>query len=205
MPALPMQATFPSSNYPWTRATTKASLIAVFTAVSLGTNYVLAAFPNVKVMDAIVFLAAFLFGLDVGLGTAFFSRLIYGYVNPWGQVGLDLLVFLIIGESFYALAGSLLRRGLFVNVLTIERGTYAGWGIIFGVTGLVSTFAYDVLTNFASYVFTTTSLFNAVIIGMATGAPFAIIHEVSNLVFFGTVAPVAIISAKPFLVMSRRI
>jgi hypothetical protein len=202
---LPMQAELVPPNYAGGRASSKASIIAVFTAVSLGTNYVLAAVPNVKVMDAVVFIAAFLFGLDVGLGTAFFSRLIYGYVNPWGQVGLDLLVFLIIGESFYALAGSLLRRGLSVKGLTVEKGTYAGWGIVFGVTGLVSTFAYDVLTNFASYVFTTTSLFNALIIGMATGAPFAIIHEVSNLVFFGTVAPVTIISAKRFLVVSRRI
>lgn len=198
-----MLPTFHGSSPALTRPSTKASLVAVFTGVSLGTNYALAAVPNVKVMDAVVFIAAFLFGLDVGLGVAFFSRLVYGYVNPWGQAGIDLLLFLIIGESFYAIAGSLLRRGSFVRGLPIERKTYAQWGIVFGVTGLVSTFAYDVLTNFASYVFTTTSLFNALMIGMATGAPFAIIHEVSNLVFFGTVAPVTIVSAKRFLVMSR--
>ena len=203
MPALGMIPTILGSSPALTRASTKASLVAVFTGVSLGTNYALAAVPNVKVMDAIVFIAAFLFGLDVGLGVAFFSRLVYGYVNPWGQAGIDLLVFLIIGESFYALAGSLLRRGSFVKRLTIKRETYAQWSMIFGVTGLISTFAYDVLTNFASYVFTTTSLFNALIIGMATGAPLAIIHEVSNLVFFGTVAPVTIISAKRFLAISR--
>ncbi len=204
LPALPMQPRLVASNHAWTRASTKASLIAAFTAVSLGTNYVLATVPNVKVMDAVVFIAAFLFGLDVGLGAAFFSRLVYGYVNPWGQVGLDLLVFLVIGESFYALAGSLLRRWLFVKGLTVEKGTYAGWGIVFGVTGLVSTFAYDVLTNFGSYVFITTSLFNALIIGMATGAPFAIIHEVSNFVFFATIAPVTIISTNRFLLRGGR-
>ena len=197
---LPM---FLGSSPVFTRSSTKASLVAVFTGVSLGTNYALAAVPNVKVMDAIVFIAAFLFGLDVGLGVAFFSRLVYGYANPWGQAGVDLLVFLIIGESFYALAGSLLRRGSFVKRLPIERETYAQWGMLFGVTGLISTFAYDVLTNFASYLFTTTSMFNALLIGMATGAPLAIIHEVSNLIFFATVAPVTIISAKRFLGTSR--
>src|SRR5207245_7980304 len=114
-------------------------------------------------------------------------------------------VFLIIGESFYALAGSLLRRGSFVKRLTIERETYAQWSMIFAVTGLISTFAYDVLTNFASYVFTTTSLFNALIIGMATGAPLAIIHEVSNLVFFGIVSPVTIISDNCFLALLKYI
>jgi hypothetical protein len=88
--------------------------------------------------------------------------------------------------------------------LTVERGTYAGWGIIFGVTGLVSTFAYDVLTNFASYVFTTTSLFNALMIGMATGAPFAVIHEVSNFAFFATIAPVTVISTNRFLLRGGR-
>jgi len=198
-----MLPVFLSSSPVFTRSSTKASLVAVFTGVSLGTNYALAAVPNVKVMDAIVFIAAFLFGLDVGLGVAFFSRLVYGYVNPWGQAGIDLLIFLIVGESFYALAGSLLRRGSFVKELTIERETYARWGIIFGVTGLISTFAYDVLTNFASYLFTTTSLFNALIIGMATGAPLAIVHEVSNLFFFATVAPVTIVSANRFLIRRK--
>jgi hypothetical protein len=197
---LPM---FLSSTPVFTRSSTKASLVAVFTGVSLGTNYALAAVPNVKVMDAIVFIAAFLFGLDVGLGVAFFSRLVYGYVNPWGQAGIDLLIFLIIGESFYALAGSLLRRGSFVKRLPIERETYARWGVIFGVTGLISTLAYDVLTNFASYLFTTTSLFNALSIGMVTGAPFAVVHEVSNFVFFATVAPVTIVSTNRFLLQGR--
>jgi len=199
LPALGMIPTMLGSSPPLTRASTKASLVAVFTGVSLGTNYALAAVPNVKVMDAIVFIAAFLFGLDVGLGVAFFSRLVYGYVNPWGQAGIDLLIFLIIGESFYALAGSLVRRSSFVKRLPPEREAYAGWGMIFGIAGLISTFAYDVLTNFASYLFTTTSLFNALIIGMATGAPLAAIHEVSNFVFFATVAPVTIVSANRFL------
>src|SRR2546427_5596477 len=90
-----MLSTLRGSSPVLARASTKASLVAVFTGVSLGTNYALAAVPNVKVMDAIVFIAAFLFGLDVGLGVAFFSRLVYGYVNPWGQAGIDLLVFLI--------------------------------------------------------------------------------------------------------------
>jgi len=45
-------------------------LIAVFTALSLGTNYVMIDIPNVKLMDALIFIAAFLFGLEVGLGSA---------------------------------------------------------------------------------------------------------------------------------------
>src|SRR3989449_10035936 len=106
-----MLSTLRGSSPVLARASTKASLVAVFTGFSLGTNYALAAVPNVKVMSAIVFIAAFLFGLEVGLGVAFFSRLVYGYVIPWGQAGIDLLFFLIIRESISPLVGSLLRCG----------------------------------------------------------------------------------------------
>src|SRR5437870_12619488 len=66
--------------------------------------------PNVKLMDAFVFIAAFLFGLQVGLGTAVSIWAVYGFVNPYGQDDLMLLLFLMTGECLYALAGALLSR-----------------------------------------------------------------------------------------------
>src|SRR5215472_9716407 len=98
------------------RASTKVALIAVFTGLSLGTNYVLIDLPNVKVMDALVFVSAFLFGLEVGVGVAVCSRLVYA-VNPWGTAPADLLLFLMLGETFYALAGFLLSRTTLANNL----------------------------------------------------------------------------------------
>jgi hypothetical protein len=188
--------------------------------------------PNVKLMDAFVFIAAFLFGLGVGLGTAISIWAVYGFINPYGQDDLTLLLFLMAGECLYAVSGALLSRTSVARELIAKRtqamridkqpivnpagpgtgillriktragklfnkaGTYGRMSLLFGLIGFQATFAYDVLTNFGSWVFKTSSLYQALIIGMITGVPFALLHEASNLVFFATVVPPAIAAAK---------
>ena len=188
--------------------------------------------PNVKLMDAFVFIAAFLFGLEVGLGTAISIWAVYGFINPYGQDDFTLLLFLMTGECLYAVAGALLSRTsiareimtkplqaisvykqpivfdvdsgprILFRIKTRARnllnkaGPYGRMSLLFGLIGFQATFAYDVLTNFGSWVFKTSSLYQALIIGMITGVPFAILHEASNLVFFATVVPPAIAAAK---------
>jgi uncharacterized membrane protein len=188
--------------------------------------------PNVKLMDAFVFIAAFLFGLEVGLGTAISIWAVYGFINPYGQDDLTLLLFLMTGECLYAIAGALLSRTsiareimtkplqaisvykqpilfdvdsgprILFRIKTRARnllnnaGPYGRMSLLFGLIGFQATFAYDVLTNFGSWVFKTSSLYQALIIGIITGVPFAILHEASNLVFFATVVPPAIAAAK---------
>ena len=207
-------------------------MIPVFTSLSLATNYAMIDIPNVKLMDAFVFIAAFLFGLQVGLGTAVSIWAVYGFVNPYGQDDLILLLFLMTGECLYALAGALLNRtsvareliakqiqtrtrdkqsishgmdletGILSRIRTRARNLlnnarpYGRMGLLFGLIGFQATFAYDVLTNFGSWIFKTSSPYQALIIGMITGVPFAILHEASNLVFFAMVVPPAIVAAK---------
>ncbi len=177
----------------WDRPSGKIGLITVFTALALGTNYAMIGIPNVKVMDALVFVAAFLFGLRVGTGVAILTWSVYGTINPYGLANPILLGFLMLGESFYALGGAALRRTEMAKALL----TF-GDLLLFALVGFFTTFAYDVLTNFASYLFLTPTLLRALLIGMVTGAPFAIIHEVSNIFFFITVVPLAILAARPF-------
>lgn len=174
----------------------KVALVAVFTALSLATNYAMIDIPNVKLMDALVFIAAFLFGLDVGLGSAIAIWITYGFINPYGQADFTLLFFLISGECFYAIAGALLSRASVAKDLLNKAQPYGRMSLLFGLIGFQATFAYDVLTNFGSWVFKTSSLYQAFIVGMITGVPFAILHEASNLVFFATVVPSAIAASK---------
>jgi uncharacterized membrane protein len=210
----------------------RTALIPVFTALSLATNYAMIDIPNVKLMDAFVFIAAFLFGLKVGLGTAVSTWAVYGFINPYGQDDLTLLLFLMAGECLYAVAGALLSRTSLARELIakqvqaraidkqpiryrVDQGTrslsrikmravnllnkarpYGRMSLLFGLIGFQATFAYDVLTNFGSWVFKTSSLYQALIVGVITGVPFAILHEGSNLVFFATVVPPAIAAAK---------
>ncbi len=181
-------------------------MIAVFTAVALGTNYALIDIPNVKLMDALVFTAAFLFGLDVGVGSAVSIWAIYGFVNPYGQADFITLFFVMVGECFYALAGGLFRRASAAQDSLRRGNTRLPIFPAFGLIGFLATFAYDVLTNFGTWVFRANSVYEAFVIGMITGAPFAVIHEVSNLFFFLTVAPVAILASQRmgFSILERR-
>jgi uncharacterized membrane protein len=172
------------------------ALIPVFSALSLATNYAMIDIPNVKLMDAFIFIAAFLFGLKVGIGSAILTWGVYGFINPYGSDDLTLLSFLILGECFYALAGVLLSRVATVRELLNNEGRYARLSILFGLVGFQTTFAYDVLTNFGSWMFKTTSLYHALVIGLITGLPFAIVHEASNLAFFATVVPLGIAAAR---------
>jgi hypothetical protein len=153
--------------------------------------------PNVKLMDSIVFIGAFLFGLDVGVATGTSIWLVYGFVNPYGQDSPFLLSFLIIGESFYAIAGALLKRTPAATQF-LMNGNYRHATIVFGGLGLVTTFAYDALTNFGDKLPYTSSLYQAFLIGMITGAPFALFHELSNVAFFATIVPGALYATRRF-------
>jgi len=176
----------------------KPALIAVFTAESLVTNYALTGIPNVKLMDALIFVAAFLFGWAVGVGIALSTWTVYGFINPYGQAGFPLIIFLMIGECFYALGGSLLRKSSIAKQLLADRRPSSDLQIatIFGIAGLGLTFAYDLLTNFATYMFLASSFYQALLIGIVTGAPFALLHEASNLLIFALASPAGIVAAR---------
>lgn len=171
-------------------------MVPSFSALSLATNYAMIDLWNIKLMDAFIFLAAFLFGLEVGLGSAILTWGVYGFVNPYGQDDLILLLFLMVGESFYAIAGALLSRTSIIRDLVQNNHRYKRASFIFGIIGFQATFAYDLLTNFGSWLFKTASLYQALITGVIVGAPFSILHEASNLVFFSTVVPMSIVAVK---------
>src|SRR5437867_11648181 len=89
------------------RPSTRAMIVAVFTALSLATNYALISFQNIKLIDTLVFIVAFLFGVRLGIGVAVASRLAYGWVNPNGIEGPVILSVLILEECCDALSGAI--------------------------------------------------------------------------------------------------
>lgn len=171
----------------------RVAMISVLTALSLATNYAMINIYNVKIMDALVFLGALLFGGTVGFGTAISTWTVYGFVNPNGSDDLLTLAFLMTGECFYAAAGIIVRR---TSLSRQVIGTSEPNIVLLGVIGFLATFAYDVLTNFSTYIFRVSSLYQALLVGIITGVPFAIVHEASNLAFFMTIVPLAILALR---------
>ncbi len=182
------------------RVSIRVSLVAVFAALSLGTNYALTGVPNVKLMDTFYFMATYLFGLSIGLPVVVLTRTIYALVNPWGPASGWLVAMLVLGDCVYALSGCLARRaGLAWRSGTSERS------IVLGLVGLFSALGFDLITNFGSGLLVLTGpdlqtyLGRALVWGLITmnfPLPLGIIHEASDFLFFSTVAPAAISLAK---------
>jgi len=194
------------------RVDTRISLIAVFSALAVGTDYAMGPLPNIKLMDALVFVAAFLFGIRVGAGVAVSTWLIYGFANPWGLPSM-ILLFQIIGETFYAIAGAFLRRTSLSKLVLRKESSSTGSrrehlfaSLILGTVGLFSSLAYDILTNTATWFINlynptkdlASLLAQSFTIGLITmnfPLPLGIMHQASDLVFFALVTPVVVKAA----------
>jgi len=177
------------------RPSVKVLVVAVFTALSLATDYAMTGLQNIKVMDTLVFLAAFLFGFRSGIGVALLTRFIFGLVNPFGPADPITLLFVMIGECFFAIAGAALRTTFAVSNFTRGSRDYGRFSIVLSLVGLQATFAFDILTNFGSWLFETSSLYQALLVGNIVGAPFSVAHEASNVIFFATIAPAIVVAA----------
>ncbi|MCK4702029.1 hypothetical protein KAT55_01590 [Candidatus Bathyarchaeota archaeon] len=155
----------------------KASMLAVMTAAAVATNYVLIGVVNVKFMDLIVFTGGYLYGSVFGATLGALIWLVYGTVNPYG-FNLPILAATVLGEMLYGVAGGTLRGGLRVE---------PGWGpdLRLGVVGFLLTFVYDLFTNVVSAFVAGIPISVALI----SGVPFAIMHELSNAVFFAVGLP----------------
>jgi hypothetical protein len=167
--------------------TIKIAVVAIFCALSIGTDYALVGVPQVKLMDLIVFLGGFLFGAIVGSSVGIISWLIYGSINP---AGFEPRIWLatMVAECVYGITGGLLRKALGPTSLDSERLRLA---VLFAAMGFLPTVIYDLATN-AVYA----SVYNTpvLIAVFVTGAPFAVLHEVSNFMIFGALSVPAIVA-----------
>jgi hypothetical protein len=176
------------------KVSVKVALVAVFTGLSLSTDYMLASVPNVKFMDAFYFIATFEFGLTVGVPTMIFTRTAYAIINPLGAAPGFLIPFLLAGDSIYVISGYVARRlGLFEN--QSSTGTRV---LSLGLIGLFSAVGFDLITNFGTGLITVggstlqSHLWEALVFGLVTmnfPLPLGIIHEASDFVFFSTLIP----------------
>lgn len=158
-------------------------LIIMLTSINLASNYALLGIPNVKIMDLIVFTGGYLIGLVPGVLIGVLTWLVYGTLNPLG-FNLIILAATSTSETIYAIFGWLSRKlNLFSeNLSPLEINAEKFWltNLKLGIIGFLATFIYDLITNIASVVIVGLPPIMAII----SGAWFALVHEVSNFIFF---------------------
>jgi len=176
----------------------QVALVAVLTALSLGSYYSMASLPNVKLTDSVDFIATYVFGLEVGLSTTILTRTIYASFNPYGIAPITLIPILVVGDCFYPLSALLARRARVAEKIV----GFTGRSLTLGMLGFFSALGFDVLTNFlgslqlVSGPDPTTLVERALVFGLVTmnfPLPLGLLHELSDFLFFSTVVPVAIL------------
>jgi hypothetical protein len=163
--------------------TRKIALIAVLIALAVGTNYMLMPFYNVKFMDFIVFMGGFCLGPLAGglIGASCWA--VYGILNPLG-FSLGIWVATIFSEAiFFGVAGGFMRKMFNKPALEGSGGSRINLGIFFGVVGVFSTLAYDIITTVAFWFILAPQ--SSLFVVFLFGVPFTAAHLLSNAIFFG--------------------
>jgi uncharacterized membrane protein len=164
------------------------SIVGVFTAMIVASDFLLTSFYNVKLLDTLVFACAFAFGFRTGAYVALLSELIWGLVSPNGMAIL-ILPFLLGGELLFALAGlaasRIWGRGK-LSFLSVEN-------LYFGALLAICAFIWDIETNIATGLLEGARALVQLVPFLVVGIPFMIPHEVSNFVLGSTLAPLVII------------
>ena len=177
--------------HPTLRSTALVAVVATFTALIVGSDFALSPFSNVKLLDTLVFVSAYLFGFRVGAMIGVLSESIWSVVSPQGTAGV-IAPFLIAGEVLFALAG---------------WGAAKAWGrrfqllspypLFIGAALAICAFFWDLETNLATALI---AFWPAPSLGeyLCTAfcpltLPFILAHEVSDFAFGIVLAPAFIV------------
>lgn len=173
------------------RGSIEVAVVATFSALIIGSDFALSPLYNVKLLDTLVFVSAWLFGFRVGALVGIVSETLWSFISPMGIAGA-IAPFLIVGEVVFALAGWGASRAWGRN---FQPGS--SYAVFIGATLAICAFLWDLETNIV-YTFIQFGpsptlgeyLFTA--FGPLT-IPFTLAHEVSDLAFGVFVAPLLIV------------
>ena len=131
------------SNQPL-RASREVAVIATFTALIVGSDFAMSPFSNVKLLDTLVFVSAYLFGFRVGALIGALSETIWSFASPVGFAG-NIAPFLVAGEILFAVAGWGAAK---VWGRRLELGSLSA--VFIGALMFICAFFWDLETNVAT-------------------------------------------------------
>lgn len=169
------------------RGASSVAVVATFTAMVVGTDFVLSPMYNVKLLDTLVFVSAYLFGLRVGAAVGILSESIWSFASPVGMAG-PIAPVLVAGEVMFAVAGWGAAK-----VWGRSLRPVSPYSVAIGASMAVCAFLWDLLTNLATAqlaFWPSPTLFQylAYSFGPMT-IPFILAHEGSDFIFGMLLAP----------------
>lgn len=159
-------------------STQRLALLIILSALCMGIQLTPRP-PNIEFTSLLVFFVGVFFGIAIGSTLGAIVMFINGFFSPWGFAGL-MLPFQIVGIVIVGIAGGLYGR--------TKKGKYTLSSCLEAATlGAFLTLVYDVITNFGvaiGYILFGMPIFPAFIGAIIFGAPFSLIHVVSNFLVF---------------------
>ncbi len=177
-------------DYPATTRSQSIAVIALFTATIVASDFALAQLPDIKLLDTMVFVASFVFGLGTGAAVAVLSETIWSFVSPWGMAGA-VAPFLVIGELLFAVAGWAAAKAWGDNLKAVSPNSF-----FIGAAMAICAFLWDLETNAATALLAywpDVTLQKLVVTELA-GVVFAVSHELSDFALGSLLAPLVAIS-----------
>ncbi len=175
-------------NQPGLPTTRAIAVVAVFTAAITASNLALSDIPNVKLLDALVFVAAFAYGFRIGASVAVVSELVWGIISPYGFGGY-IIPFLVLGELVYAASGSLAAR-----IWKDDLHAFSTRNLAIGSIMTVCAFLWDFETNVGTAViaFWPNVTLQRILATELLGSVFMFFHEFSDFLIGVLVVPLVI-------------
>ena len=171
------------------RRTGTAAVVALFTAVIVASDLALSGpeFSNVKLLDTLVFVSAYVFGFRVGASVGILSETIWSFLSPIGMAGV-ITPFLVGGELLFAAAGWGASR-----LWGLRPEITSKYSVFIGALLTICAFMWDLETNFgtALVAYWPTLPLSQILFTMFNPATllFALAHEGSDFAFGCLVAP----------------
>ena len=165
------------------------AIVALFTAVIVGSDLALSGpeFSNIKLLDTLVFVTAYLFGFRVGAAVGILSETIWSFMSPIGMAGA-ITPFLVGGELLFAAAGWTASK-----LWGPKPHAISEHALFIGALLAICAFMWDLETNAATALIgywpnPGIGQFVATMFNPATLA-FALAHEGSDFAFGCLLAP----------------
>jgi hypothetical protein len=173
------------------RRTWTIAVVATFSALIVGSDFALSPLYNVKLLDTLVFVSAYVFGFRVGASVGIVSETAWSFMSPVGIAGV-ITPFLIGGEMLFAVAGWAAAKAWGSRFRPISF-----YPVFIGATMAICAFLWDLETNLVTALLQywpspTLGEYILTAFGPLT-IPFSLAHEVSDLAFGLVLAPLFIV------------
>jgi energy-coupling factor transport system substrate-specific component len=163
----------------------KLALMGVLVALAIVLKLPILTIPNVEFFTFIIFCSGYLLGMTEGVIVGVISMSIYTtLITPYGPPPFPIAVAQITSMALIGFTGGFVSK--FIPAFFKQKPHSRPIIVIsvIGISGLVLTLVYDLLTNLAS----------AFVVGlfwpvMIAGIPFALVHIASNVIIFVVLSP----------------